>query len=84
MKAAHAESAAIPDSAASQGSTIDAPGISQCDSAHKERANIDVEISNAIAGISAEAQRAGRDEIEAALKDLTAVAERIQKAWSAA
>ena len=82
----------IPVSLASEGSAVEAPpGNSDGESAQKARAAIDIEISDAIAGVTAEAQRAGRstssdagDEIGSALKDLTAIAEKIRKNWSAA
>ena len=91
-KAAQGESAPIPVSLASEGSAVEAPpGNSGGESAQKARAAIDIEISDVIAGVTAEAQRAGSstssdagDEIGSALKDLTAIAEKIRKNWSAA
>ncbi len=90
--AAQTESTAIPASLTSRRSAIDmGPRSSDDESAHEERAAIDAEISDAIAGVKAEAQRASRsafsdasDEIGCALKDLTAMAEKIQKSWNQA
>ena len=82
---------AVPVSFASQGITVGAPpGGSDAESAQKISAAIDVGISDAIVGITAEAQWATRsssgaaDEIGSALQDLTAIAEKIRKSWRAA
>ena len=77
--------------ASRRGSTVEAPpGGSDAEIAKSIPAAIDVEISDAIVGITAEAQGASRsvssgagDEIGSALNDLTAMAEKIRKGWSA-
>lgn len=91
-KATQVASGAIPASLAARGSANDVPAdSSDGESAQKERARMEAEISDVIAGINAEAQRASRsassgagDEIGIALKDLTAIAEKIRKSWSVA
>ncbi|RTL79638.1 MAG: type IV secretory system conjugative DNA transfer family protein, partial [Hyphomicrobiales bacterium] len=90
-KAAQSESGDIPTSLASRGSAIDKPPRSlERESAQKERAAIDAEISDAIVGITDEAQRASpsassdSEEIGFALKELTAIAEKIRGGWGTA
>ena len=62
-KATRDDSGAIPASLANEGSLVGVPpGISDDESARKERAAIDAETSHAIVGVSAEAQRAARSE----------------------
>lgn len=81
----------IPSVVASEGSAVEAPpGNSDSESAQKARAAVDAEILDAAAGIIAEAQRAGSstfsdagDKMGSALNDLTAIAEKIRKGWSA-
>lgn len=90
-KIAQAESAAIPVSLANEGSAVRAAlGNPNGEADREERTTIDIEVSEAIAGVTAEAQRAVRfnssdtgDEIGSALEDLTAIAEKIRKGWSA-
>jgi type IV secretion system protein VirD4 len=92
MKAAHVELGAIPAAPASKGSVVGAPtGNSEAGSVQNKHTALDVVISDAIAGITAEAQRVSGypssepgDEIGSALNDLTAIAEKIQNGWSAA
>ena len=89
--AAQGESDTIPAVVASEGSAVGAtPGNPDGESAQKARAAIDAEILDAVAGITAEAQRAGPstfseagDKMGSALNDLTAIAEKIRKGWSA-
>jgi type IV secretion system protein VirD4 len=91
-KATQVELGAIPAAPASEGSVVGTPtGNSEVESVQNTHTALDVAISDAIAGITAEAQRASGypssepgDEIGSALKDLTAIAEKIQKGWSAA
>jgi type IV secretion system protein VirD4 len=89
--AAQGESETIPAVVASENSAVEArPGTSARESAQEARAAVDPEISNAVAGIIAEAQRAGPstlsdagDKMGSALNDLTGIAEKIRKGWSA-
>jgi hypothetical protein len=91
-KARQVELGAIPAAPASEGSVVGTPtGNSEVESVQNNHTALDVVISDAIAGITAEAQRVSGypssepgDEIGSALKDLTAIAEKIQKGWSAA
>jgi type IV secretion system protein VirD4 len=91
-KAKQVELGAIPAAPASEGSVVGTPtGNSEVESVQNNHTALDVVISDAIAGITAEAQRVSGypssepgDEIGSALKDLTAIAEKIQKGWSAA
>ncbi|WP_363352314.1 type IV secretory system conjugative DNA transfer family protein [Methylocystis echinoides] len=91
-KARQVESGAIPAAPASEGSVVGVPtGNSDVESVQNKHTTLDVVISDAIAGIIAEAQRVSGypssepgDEIGSALKDLTAIAEKIQKDWRAA
>jgi type IV secretion system protein VirD4 len=91
-KATQVESGAIPAAPASAESIVGAPtGNSDVESVQNKYTALDVVISDAIAGITAEAQRVSGypsseagDEIGSALNDLTAIAEKIQKGWSAA
>lgn len=81
----------IPAVVVSEGSPVGAPpGNSDGESAQNALAAIDIEILDAVAGITAEAQRAGpstfsdaSDKMGSALNDLTAIAEKIRKGWSA-
>lgn len=89
-KALQADSGALPAALASEGSAGGAPtGNSDAGSVQKKHTAIDAEISDAVAGVTAEAERAGRsapsdagDEIGYALKDLTAITEKIRNSWS--
>jgi type IV secretion system protein VirD4 len=91
-KVAQAESAAIPASLANEGSVVRvAPRNPNGEAEQEERTTIDIEVSEVIAGVTAEAQRTVRfnssdtdDEIGSALEDLTVIAEKIRKGWSAA
>jgi type IV secretion system protein VirD4 len=88
-KARQVELGAIPAAPASEGSAGGAPtGSSNARAVQKKHTAIDEEISNAIAGVTAEAERASRsassdagDEIGPALKDLTAITEKIRNSW---
>ncbi len=90
-KAAQAESAAIPISPSNEESGVGAaPGIPNGESEQEERAAVDIEISNAIAGIRAEAHRGAQSlsmeatgRIASALEEFTGIMERIRKAWGA-
>jgi hypothetical protein len=90
-KVAQAVSTAIPASLANEGSGVGvAPRNPNGEAEQEERTTIDIEVSKAIAGVTAEAQRAVRfsssdtgDEIGSALEDLTVIAEKIRKGWSA-
>jgi type IV secretion system protein VirD4 len=86
-KAAQCESETIPAVVAREGSAVEAPpGNSDGESA--QSAAIGVEISDAIAGINAEALRAvssdAGDDVRSALEDLTAITAKIRKGWTAA
>jgi type IV secretion system protein VirD4 len=91
MMAVQGESETIPDVVASEGSAVEAPPRNpDRESSQKARAAVDAEILDAVVGISAEAQRAGSstfsedgDKMGSALNDLTAIAEKIRKDWSA-
>jgi type IV secretion system protein VirD4 len=91
-KTTQIELGAIPAAPASEGSVVGArTGNSDVESVQNKHTVLDVVISDAIAGITAEAQRVSGypssepgDEIGFALKDLTAIAEKIKKGWSAA
>lgn len=89
-KIVQSKSGPIPASLTNEKAAVEMPpSSSDVESAQKERARIEAEISEAIAGISAEAQRAGiisdaGEEIGSALNDLAAIAEKIRKGWSAA
>jgi len=90
-KVARAESAAISGSVANEESAFGvAPRSPNGESEQEERASIEIEVSEAIAGVTAAAQRVVRltssdtgDEIGSALEDLTAIAEKIRESWSA-
>jgi len=89
-KAPRAGAAEIPAPLTRAKSTAEVPpSCSAGVMAKKERPIIDVEIVDAIAGISAEAQRLAcfirtdvNDEVGAALKNLTAIVEKIHSGWS--
>ncbi|RTL89302.1 MAG: type IV secretory system conjugative DNA transfer family protein [Hyphomicrobiales bacterium] len=88
-KAAQAESAATPVSHTNEKSAAEAPpGDSNQEGARKQRADVDMEVSDVIARINAEARQAisshAGDDIGSALKSLTAITEKIRKDWSAA
>lgn len=88
-KAFQAELGTIPAALASEGSAGGAPtGNSEAGSVQKKHAAIDEEISDVVAGVTAEAERASRsassdagDEIRSAPKDLTAITEKIRISW---
>jgi type IV secretion system protein VirD4 len=90
-KVAHAESAAVPASPASEGSAVGvAPRNPNGETEEEERTTFDIKVSKAIAGVTDEAQRVvlfnssdTGDESGSALEDLTAIAEKIRKSWSA-
>jgi type IV secretion system protein VirD4 len=89
--AAQGESETIPAVVASEVSAVDTPPrTSDREGAQKAHAAIDPEILDAVAGIIAEAQRAGPstlsdagDKMGSALNDLAGIAEKIRKGWSA-
>jgi type IV secretion system protein VirD4 len=91
-RAGQAGAGAIPDSLASEKSATEtSPGGLNREGTGKEQADVNMEISDAIAGITAEAQRAGHaiptasdGAIGSALEDLTGIAKKIRKGWSAA
>ena len=91
-KVAQGGPAAILNSLARQESALEGPpGNSGSASTQEEHVAIDLEVSDAIAGVKAEAQRASccaslgtAGEIECALKDLRAIAEKIQTSWNEA
>jgi type IV secretion system protein VirD4 len=91
-KAGPGGSGAIPASLVSQGAAICAPtSRSDGESVQRKCAGIDAEISDAITGIKAEAQRAAQplspkeamDGVGSALDEFTGIIESIRKAWSA-
>jgi type IV secretion system protein VirD4 len=89
-KALQAELGAIPAALASEGPAGGAPtGNSEAGRVQKKHAAIDEEISDAVTGVTAEVERASSfafsdagDEIGFALKDLTAITEKIRTSWS--
>jgi type IV secretion system protein VirD4 len=90
-KATQVELGAIPAAPASEGPVVGTPtGNSEVESVQNKLTALDVVISDAIVGITAEAQRAGRStssdagEIGAALNDLATITEKIRKGWSSA
>ncbi|GLI95294.1 type IV secretory system conjugative DNA transfer family protein [Methylocystis echinoides] len=90
-KAKQVELGAIPAAPASEGPVVGTPtGNSEVESVQNKLTALDVVISDAIVGITAEAQRAGRStssdagEIGAALNDLATITEKIRKGWSSA
>lgn len=90
-KAAQRDSGAILAPFASRKSAVEAPtGRSNGEIAQEEHSAIDVEISDAIAGISAEAQRAAQalspdamEGVRSALNEFAGIIESMRKAWGA-
>jgi len=90
-RAAQGESGAVPASLLSEETVVGAqPGNTDAESAQKERAGIDAEISNLVIGLRTEAQRAAQssspndsEKFESPLEDFTAITERIRKTWAA-